>query len=381
MRAFSPPVPDSRVATAFSKEAAAGNLNRFETGLAVTEKRYKNSRLFCQTDRLAMPKDNPYRPFQPKAEQARLMPDISGNTINGLGEAGKRAPRMVYWAPNPDDIPHGNLQRWFYSVDPDNPHLGKARQERARVTDVPMPELSDRPARRHPQDWLRTLDRFVDEGHCEMIGVARMSRDWIFEGADVKQSRIIIVGVQHDFKQITTAPEATAGAEVVRQYGRAAASAKRIAGWLIEQGWPAEAITGPMTGDVTLIPPALACGFGELGKHGSIINPEFGASFRLSGVLTDAPIAETPPRTFGIDEFCHNCRICEDACPPEAIGPDKQTVRGTEKWYVDFDRCLPFFNETHGCAICIAACPWSRPGVGLNLAAKLQRRARRKSES
>ena len=55
-------------------------------------------------------------------------------------------------------------------------------------------------------------------------------------------------------------------------------------------------------------------------------------------------------------------------------------VRGVEKWYVDFDRCLPFFNQTFGCAICIAACPWSRPGVGFNLAAKLARRAERDAD-
>jgi epoxyqueuosine reductase QueG len=132
-----------------------------------------------------------------------------------------------------------------------------------------------------------------------------------------------------------------------------------------------------MTGEVLMIPPAIDCGFGELGKHGSIISAEHGASFRLAAVLTDAPIATTPKRAHGVDDFCLNCRICEDACPPEALSPHKQTVRGTQKWYVDFDKCLPFFNEHQGCSICIAVCPWSRPGVGLNLAAKLARRAER----
>ena len=47
-------------------------------------------------------------------------------------------------------------------------------------------------------------------------------------------------------------------------------------------------------------------------------------------------------------------------------------VRGTEKWYVDFDRCLPYFSKTYGCGICIAICPWSRPGVAPTLAAKLK---------
>lgn len=76
-----------------------------------------------------------------------------------------------------------------------------------------------------------------------------------------------------------------------------------------------------------MIPPALACGFGELGKHGSLINPELGASFRLSAVLTDAPFAVTSPAQHGIDIFCQSCRVCEDACPPEAIAPIKQMVR------------------------------------------------------
>ncbi len=110
-----------------------------------------------------------------------------------------------------------------------------------------------------------------------------------------------MLGFAHDYTQITTAPEATAGAEVVRQYGRAAAAAKSVAGWLRRQGWDAEPVTGPMTSKVLMIPPAIACGFGELGKHGSLINAEFGSSFRLSAVLTDAPFAPTPQRTFEIE--------------------------------------------------------------------------------
>jgi epoxyqueuosine reductase QueG len=210
-----------------------------------------------------------------------------------------------------------------------------------------------------------------------MTGVSEMRDEWVFEGHEVAQSRIVVIGVQHDYAKIAEAPDVPAGAEVLRQYGRAAAAAKAIAGWLREEGWEAEPVTGPMTGSVALIPPALACGFGELGKHGSIINPELGASFRLSAVLTDAPFAPTPPRKFGIDGFCRHCRVCEDACPPEALFGERRKVRGVEKWYVDFDRCLPFFNQTNGCAICIAVCPWSRPGVGLNLAAKLTRRRKR----
>jgi Fe-S-cluster-containing hydrogenase component 2 len=53
----------------------------------------------------------------------------------------------------------------------------------------------------------------------------------------------------------------------------------------------------------------------------------------------------------------------------------KQTVRGERKWYVDFDKCIPYFGERLGCALCMVVCPWSRPGVAGNLAAKLARRS------
>ena len=77
---------------------------------------------------------------------------------------------------------------------------------------------------------------------------------------------------------------------------------------------------------------------------------------------------------FGADDFCQSCQLCSKICPVDAISPTKKTVRGEEKWYIDFDKCLPFFVEHNGCAMCLPACPWSRPGVGETLLAKMARR-------
>lgn len=324
-----------------------------------------------------MPRNNPHRPFTPDPTQMAFAPAASGNKINGLGEDTPRRPDMVYWAPNPDDISHGDMQRWFYTTRPDDARFTAMATWRAEIYDAPLPEVSGPPSMRAPHDWTAALNQFITDGACDKIGVADMDPDWAYAGHDIPQSKVIVLGVHHAYDDISQAPDPTAALEVLHQYGRAAKAAKDITAWLRGQGHPAEPVTGPMTGALTLIPPALACGFGELGKHGSLITPEFGSSFRLSAVLTDAPFATTPAQAHGIDEFCSNCRICEDACPPIAISPGKQTVRGADKWYVNFDKCLPYFNQTQGCAICIAVCPWSRPGVGVNLAAKLARRATR----
>jgi epoxyqueuosine reductase QueG len=81
------------------------------------------------------------------------------------------------------------------------------------------------------------------------------------------------------------------------------------------------------------------------------------------------------------DEFCLQCQVCSRACPPDAIADTKQLVRRVEKWYVDFDKCIPCFGGTLGCAICVARCPWSKPGTAPRPAAKLiRRRARRNAE-
>lgn len=328
-----------------------------------------------------MPKPNSLRPFIPDPAQMERVPAVSGNAINGMGETEFRRPEMVYWAPNTDDIAHGEMQKWFFTVNPNEPEIVSQRAVRQKILDKPLSDVSKTVVEKAPSDWTSALAQFVTSGSCEKVGVGKMDVDWSYEGQKVTQANVIVLGVQHDYEPMTHAPYPIAAGEVMRQYTRAAGVAKEVASWLREQGWDAEPVTGPMTGSIALIPAALAAGFGELGKHGSIINPEFGSSFRLSAVLTDAPFEATHPQEHGIDDFCQSCRICEDACPPEALSPDKKLVRGETKWYVDFDRCLPFFNQHHGCAICIAVCPWSRPGVGLNLAAKLARRAERLSET
>ena len=94
-----------------------------------------------------MARPNPFRPFVPSPEQMALEPAISGNAINGLGEAEPRRPRVVYWAPDPDTIPHGAMQRWFYQVDPGNPHLARARADRAALLAEPMPDLFEQYAK------------------------------------------------------------------------------------------------------------------------------------------------------------------------------------------------------------------------------------------
>ena len=115
--------------------------------------------------------------------------------------------------------------------------------------------------------------------------------------------------------------------------------------------------------------------------NGSLINRTLGSNFRLACVLTDVPLVPDAIDEFGADDFCQRCQACTNACPPQAISADKVLVRGERRYYVDFDRCLPFFNEHQGCAICLAVCPWNYPGVASNLVQKMAKLRQRQASS
>ena len=322
---------------------------------------------------------SPYRPYTPKPEQVALMPELSGNTVNGLGETESRQPRHVYWH-DPETLHHGEMQKWFYTQNMDHEGIKKARADREKIHAIEVPLVSGEPLQQSAEDWTKALTAHAATLDFELFGITAFNPEWSFDGCELNRQWIIMIGVAHDYEQIKKAPDNDAGAEVIRQYGRASKGSKDIASWIRERGWGADPFDGPWSGPLLMIPHAIECGFGELGKHGSIINKDYGSSFRLAAVLTDVPLVPTPRVSYGVDDFCSRCQVCSNACPPDAILPEKTMVRGEMKWYVDFDKCIPFFNENSGCAICIAICPWSIPGRGPRIVEQLQRRAARKND-
>ncbi len=303
-----------------------------------------------------------------------LWPSVSGNTINGVGEPAVRRPLPIYWHA-PDATPHGPLQLWFGARV--TPVVQAARVERNRQLEAPLDEKGALPVERSAEEWTRLVKLAAFAAGADAVGITAMQPQWVFEGYEVRQQWVIMFCVAHDWDALRTAPADTAAAEVIRQYGRGIRVAKDVAGTILREGHDAVPHGGPMAYPMLLLPAAIAAGLGELGKHGSLINPTLGSNLRLACVLTDIPLVPDAPVDFGADDFCTRCRVCMDGCPPQAITPEKHLVRGEERWYVDFDRCLPFFNEHQGCGICLALCPWNRPGVAPNLLQKLAvRRAR-----
>jgi len=323
--------------------------------------------------------------YTPGAEQLALFPDISGNTINGLGESASRRPTPLYWF-DPDTIPHGKLQNYFAELED---RWADRRKEMCRMEERRGPTVLNSVAATRiddsPANWSTMVKEFALANEADLVGITRVRDEWIYQGHAVNEPWIIVLGVAMDQTELAKCPSSAnnlaSADEVSRQYNRAARASKALTNWIRDHGWAAKARPGPSSGDLTVIPAAIEAGLGQLGKHGSIINDVYGASVRLASVTTELPLVADSHRDFGVDVFCSRCQVCSNLCPPDAIFADKQMIRGHEKWYVDFDKCIPYFNDTLGCGICIAECPWSLPGVAPNLTQKLLRRRARKQNS
>ncbi len=79
---------------------------------------------------------------------------------------------------------------------------------------------------------------------------------------------------------------------------------------------------------------AKACGLGEMGLNGKIINKEYGPFMRYCFIITDAPL--------DIDEelsesICDKCGACIEACPGNAVSED-----GLDTW-----QCAVYYKGAH----------------------------------
>lgn len=290
-------------------------------------------------------------------------PPESGNAINGLGETTVRRARPVFHSSGGPPLAWKALDDFFSLINP----WAAVRHMFANTWQIRRSDGPVRPTRRAVDDptamaaEVKALARELGAG---LAGVAEIANDALYEGREPGLRYAICLALPMDRDEMRFAPQERAAVEVMRAYRVLGGIAVRLAERIRAQGWPARAYGNPNSTDILLIPLAIRAGIGELGKHGSMICREYGSNFRLAAVLTDLPLAPDAPVDIGVEDVCARCRRCVDDCPPRAIHEEKQLVRGAHKWYVDFDKCIPYFVKTLGCAICIEVCPWSEPERG-----------------
>lgn len=79
---------------------------------------------------------------------------------------------------------------------------------------------------------------------------------------------------------------------------------------------------------------AEACGIGQRGLSGKILNEKYGPYMRYCFIITDAPLEYDDPVA---EPICDNCGACMRACPGHAIGED-----GLDTW-----QCAVYYKGAH----------------------------------
>jgi len=111
-------------------------------------------------------------------------------------------------------------------------------------------------------------------------------------------------------------------------------------------------------------------GLGWIGKNGNLITKQNGSFYFIATLITDLELDYDDP--FAKD-YCGSCTKCIDACPTEAILPEK---------IVDGSKCISYFtielkemmipsgmkgkfqDWMFGCDVCQDVCPWNRFSKG-----------------
>lgn len=107
-------------------------------------------------------------------------------------------------------------------------------------------------------------------------------------------------------------------------------------------------------------------GIGWIGKNGNLISKQSGSFFFLATLITDLELEPDSPYT---KDYCGSCTRCIDACPTEAILPNKviEASRCISYFTIELkDALIPeemegkFQNWMFGCDVCQEVCPWNR---------------------
>ena len=318
--------------------------------------------------------------YRPSWWHRTFAPEVSGNTLNGHGEPTVRRPtpayhRQDYWHP------WRIVQDMFYLRMVFNGSFVGVMKSHWLDRKKPAP-VADKQVQRSPEEWAKRIKDYCTALGIDKVGITRVKPEWIFEGDELQEKYVIVLATRMDYESLAASVLRNFRKsiyEIVDIYYYGHLRARKLADWLRGQGWAARGFGNPMGTALNLLPAAIEAGIGELGKHGSLICPEMGSLLRLAYVVTDIPLAVDERQDYGIDDFCLGCQVCVKACPADAIFDEKQMVRGVERWYVDFDRCVPYFNEHSGCGICLAVCPFSLPGRGPVISRKMLRRRERKA--
>jgi epoxyqueuosine reductase len=215
-----------------------------------------------------------------------------------------------------------------------------------------------------PAEASRHLKNKATEFGADIVGICEIEPTDVYRGRVVNETFAIAVGQRMRWREFQVVPSRESAIECLRVYYTLGETVIKLATYLRSIGYACK-IEHPIgDSDLLHIPIGLKAGFGELGRHGSIINPRLGPLFRMGSVATSIPLAIDHPVDAGIAKFCDACRACRKFCPAHAI-PDERSPQagkdhlGYDRYVIDTGRCFPYFAKHSYCSICLPVCAYN----------------------
>jgi epoxyqueuosine reductase QueG len=226
------------------------------------------------------------------------------------------------------------------------------------------PVAASRHAFESPDAAARHLKARALEMGADIVGICEIEPADVYRGRTVTDTYAIAVGQRMRWREFQVVPSRESAIECLRVYFTLGETVIQLAAHLRSLGWECKVEHPIGDADLLHIPIGLKAGFGELGRHGSIIHPQLGPLFRMGSVTTSLPLAIDHPVDAGIAKFCDGCRACRKFCPADAI-PDARSREagadhlGYDRYIVDTGRCFPYFAKHNYCSICLPVCAYN----------------------
>lgn len=215
-----------------------------------------------------------------------------------------------------------------------------------------------------PAEASRHLkDRAIEAG-ADIVGICAIEPSDVYRGRTVTETYAIAVGQRMRWREFQVVPSRESAIECLRVYFTLGETVIQLAAYLRSIGYSCKVEHPIGDSDLLHIPIGLKAGFGELGRHGSIIHPTLGPLFRMGSVVTSIDLETDGPIDAGIAKFCDSCRACRKFCPPQAIPDDRSQQAGKDhlgydRYVVDTGRCFPYFAKHSYCSICLPVCAYN----------------------
>ena len=243
-----------------------------------------------------------------------------------------------------------------------NQTIERIYREQAPRFDLPPHGASE------PFDSPAQASAFIKEvarsAGADEVGIASILPSDIYAGRSVQETYAVAIGRKMLWRHFQQVPSPASAVECCEVYWALGEICLAVADALRARGIPARVEDPVGDSDLMHVPIALRAGFGELGRHGSIIHPEMGPLFRLGTVVTSIPLACDAPIDAGIARFCDRCKACRVYCPADAIPEQRDPAAGKDpigedRYVVDTGRCFPYFAKYDYCSICLAVCAFN----------------------